>query len=245
MTAPVLFTLLSAAPVFGQTTAWGNNGYLGFSGLYQTSTTTFDEQSTFALNQEQATVSASHEIDATPVFELSGGGRVYKNLGFGFAFSYFQNKNNAQIQASLPHPFFFEQPRNVSGEATDLKREEFGVHLDAMVLLPLTERFQVTIFGGPSFFRVRQELVSGVRFSEAYPYDEAEFAGVDKTPSEWQWSKVGYNVGAEASVYFSRYLGIGVSVRHSDGDVEFDRPAGPLEVKAGGTQVGAGLRVRF
>jgi hypothetical protein len=244
--APILFSLLlSSTPVFGQTTAWGTNGYLGFNGLYQTSSVTFEQESTFELYEEQATVSATHEIEPGPVWEISGGGRVYKNLGFGFAGSYFDQRNAAQVEATLPHPFFFEQPRTVSGEATELRHEEIGIHLDAMYLLPLTERFQITVFGGPSFFRLRQGLVSGVQLSESYPYDEAQFTGVDETLTEWQWSNVGYNVGVEASVYFSRYLGIGASIRHSDADVEFDRPEGLLEVKVGGTQVGAGLRVRF
>jgi opacity protein-like surface antigen len=246
LAAPVVLAIVfSASPAQAQWDAWGTNGYLGFNGLYQTSTLTFDEQTTFDLNQERATVSASHEIEAAPAWELSGGGRVYKNLGFGFATSYFKHRNGAQIRAGLPHPFFFERPRAVSGEADGLRREEIAIHLDAMVLVPLTERFQITVFGGPSFFRLKQGLVAGVRFNEEYPYDEAQFVGVTETLTEGQWSKFAYNVGAEASVYFTQYLGVGVSVRHSDGDVEFDRAAGPFEVKVGGTQVGAGLRVRF
>jgi hypothetical protein len=245
----MLSLVLFASPALGQSQveadAWGSNGYLGFSGLYQTSSSAFDEEASFDLNQEQGTLSAAHEIDPGFVYELSGGGRIYKLLGFGFAGTYFRSDNTAQVTASLPHPFFFEQPRSVSGEATDLEREEIGIHLDAMVLIPLTRQFQISVFGGPSFFRLKQAFVSGVLFDESYPYDEAQFTGVDATVSEWEWSRVGYNVGAEASLYFSKYVGIGASIRHSESEVEYERPGGPLEVKVGGTQVGGGLRVRF
>jgi hypothetical protein len=236
---------LPAVAQTAQFDAWGDNGYLGFSGLYQTSSSTFEEDSSYDLNQELATVSAAHEIEPGFVWEFSAGGHVYKQLGFGFAVSYFKRDDGAHVAASLPHPFFFEQPRSVSGDATGLEREELGIHLDAMFLLPLTERFQISVFGGPSFFRLNQELVDSIQVAESYPYDEAEFSGVNEGSSGWEWSNVGYNVGAEASVFFTQYIGVGASIRYSDADVEFDRSSGPLQVKVGGLQVGGGLRIRY
>ena len=37
----------------------------------------------------------------------------------------------------------------------------------------------MTVFGGPTFFTLWQDLVTDVRFTHSYPYDDAEFAGGD------------------------------------------------------------------
>jgi hypothetical protein len=54
-------------------------------------------------------------------------------------------------------------------------------------------------------------------------------------------------VGADASVFFTRVVGIGGFVRYSRGTIEVDEPLSemPQDVTVGGLRVGGGLRLRF
>ena len=144
----------------------------------------------------------------------------------------------------MPHPFFFNQGRQVSG-AIDTTREELAVHVQVRALLPLkNRRMQAMVFGGPSFFDVKQDLVSDFEITETYPYDTATFSrGMTTTAKE---SKIGFNAGADVGYFFSRQVGVGATVQFAGATIDLDAPGGgTVEVKAGGLQVGGGLRLRF
>jgi hypothetical protein len=59
----------------------------------------------------------------------------------------------------------------------------------------------------------------------------------------------GYHVGADASVFFSRVVGVGGFMRFSRGTVTIEDGVAlsdaPVDVIAGGVQMGGGLRLRF
>jgi hypothetical protein len=114
-----------------------------------------------------------------------------------------------------------------------------------MWLLPFSERVQAVVFGGPSYFAVKQAMVSNVSYTESYPFDTAQFTSV--ASSEQKASKFGFNAGAEVSYYFSEHVGVGGLLRVSRGTVEMATTGGgpTVAVKAGGTHMGAGLRFRF
>ena len=77
---------------------------------------------------------------------------------------------------------------------------------------------QVSVFGGPSFFQVDQDLVTGVRWTEAYPYDSVTFTStMTETRSE---SGTGFNVGADVGYFMSRHFGVGGRVQYASGTVD-------------------------
>jgi hypothetical protein len=144
----------------------------------------------------------------------------------------------------VPHPFFFNRPRSVSGEAAGLRREELAVHVQARAVLPVTRRVQVMVFGGPSFYQVRQGLVHEVAYSESYPYDEATFDGA--TTGRAEQSPYGFNVGGDVAYFFSRQVGVGFGAQYAGTTVHLpSADGGTVEARAGGSQAGAGLRLRF
>jgi hypothetical protein len=101
----------------------------------------------------------------------------------------------------------------------------------------------VTIFGGPSFFQVEQTIVTNFDYSESYPFDTATFSrAITNTQSE---SKMGFNVGGDVAYFFSNDVGVGGTLQYSGATVEMTVPSGTADVKAGGLQVGGGLRLRF
>jgi hypothetical protein len=148
------------------------------------------------------------------------------------------------VAANLPHPFYFNQPRRVAGASSGLRHEQLGLHAHAMWLLPFSERVQAAIFGGPSYFRVKQAMASNVSYAEAYPFDSAEFTSLETTKQTAK--KLGYNVGAEVSYYFSQYVGVGVIVRMTRATVDMPTTDGStVAMEVGGTHAGAGIRFRF
>ena len=94
------------------------------NGGYQASTTSFDDRFTFDLNREVATVDTTYPIDAGPLFDAGVSVRLWKGLGIGGAVSRFTADGVVQVEASLPHPLFFQRNREVSGESGGLTREE-------------------------------------------------------------------------------------------------------------------------
>ena len=101
----------------------------------------------------------------------------------------------------------------------------------------------VTIFGGPSFLSVEQDIVNDFDFSESYPYDTATFTrAIATSQSE---SAVGVNVGGDVAYFFTPNVGVGGTAQYSGATVEMTTPSGTADVKAGGLQVGGGIRLRF
>ena len=54
-------------------------------------------------------------------------------------------------------------------------------------------------------------------------------------------SAIGFNVGADVWIYFTRWIGVGGAIRFTRVIVDLDA----VEVEAGGLLTSAGLRVRF
>jgi hypothetical protein len=100
------------------------------------------------------------------------------------------------------------------------------------------------MFGGPSFYKVEQALVSSIRYTESYPYDVAAFdSAVTDTAEE---SKIGANLGGDFGYFFTHQVGVGFGAQYTRASLEFpSADGGTVEVKAGGFQIVGGLRLRF
>ena len=105
-------------------------------------------------------------------------------------------------------------------------------------------RLQVMVFGGPSFFQIKQGIVTDVTYIDAYPYDEAQFAAATTTNASA--SKVGFNAGTDLAFFFTSTVGLGATVQFSGTTVALPAAGGASQdVKVGGVTVGGGLRLRF
>jgi hypothetical protein len=220
-----------------------DRGYISVSGIYQTGAKAFAESFTFDQYAEVAHVTTSYPKLEGPGFDAGGGIRLWRNLAAGAAVSYFTKTGTAAVDASIPHPFYFNQDRTISGSFSPSRRTELAVHVQAAFMIPAGRKVLVTVAGGPSIFNVRQSLVTGVQFSESYPFDTAEFTSADS--EEVSKSAVGFNVGIDVAYYFSRTIGVGGLVRYATARVPLGGKSGSLKVDAGGFQAGVGLRVRI
>jgi len=210
--------------------------------LFQVNANDFTDTATIRRNAENGSLETSYDVNGGLAFDVSGAYLVTKSLAIGVGLTLFSTSTTTTIDAQVPHPFFFNQPRSVTGEF-DGDRKETAVHVQVKWLVPVSNKMLVTIFGGPSFFKVEQDIVNDFEYSESYPFDTATFTrAVAAKQSE---SAIGVNVGGDVAYYFSPNVGVGGMAQYSGATVEMTLPSGTGDVKAGGFQVGGGIRLRF
>jgi hypothetical protein len=251
LTAAILtiVAVLPAATAFGQgrraaAPPPAPKAFVSIGGAYQVSSHDFDETSTLRVNAEDGQLRRAYKVPAGVALDVAGGATIVGRLGVAVGVSSYSKSADADVSASIPHPFFFNRPRAVSGTANGLTRTERAVHVQARYTLPLNGAWVVMVFGGPSFFAVSQQFVTSLAYSETYPFDSAEFRSA--TIEKASGNKAGFNAGTDVGYFFTRHLGAGATVRYAGTTIDL-HPAGgaTTSVKAGGLQAGGGLRIRF
>lgn len=236
-------TALWSASAAAQTTL-PFRAYVSIDGAHQGAPDDFRDSATFVENAEDGQLVTDYRLTGGPAFNVSGGAAVWRQLGVGVAFSRFSRSSSALLNAAVPHPFFFDRDRTVEGEVSGLKREEMAVHIRATGVLPVGNRAQVLVFGGPTFFRVKQGIVTDFTYTDAYPFDTASFQQGQTISAEE--STIGFNAGADVAFFFTQQLGVGGMVQFTGATLDLPSAGGGTqEVKTGGLQVGGGLRLRF
>ena len=236
--ALMIMSFAAAVPARAQT-GWTDRGYVNLSGWYQP-TSSFSDSVRPIDFVETSVVDTSYKTRSIPGFDAGGGVRVWRNLAIGLDVSRFSKNTEGSVSAQVPHPFFFNQARSVSGDASGLTRDETAVHLQALWMLPLRDRWQLALAGGPSWFSIGQDLVSDVTVTQTYPYDTATFASA--TSTHRSHSQIGFNAGADVSYRVRPHVGLGIGVTFSHASVPLDDT---VTVDAGGAHVGGGIRLRF
>jgi hypothetical protein len=210
----------------------------------QPSSTTFTSTTNPVIYQETATINTTYAVPSGPLFDSGLIVRLKGNFGVGVALASYAKNKDASVAGSIPHPFFFNTPRSISGTAGSLQRRELAAHIQAAYVIAAS-RFDVVLSGGPTFFDVSQDLVSSVSFNETYPYDTATFGSASTTRTTG--TKLGYNAGVDIGVMLARNIGVGVLFRFSRATLTLpltDSPSG-VAVDAGGPQVAGGVRFYF
>jgi opacity protein-like surface antigen len=204
-----------------------------------------ERNSTFDLYDEQASVDVTQEIKGGAFFEFGAQYKINRSYGIGLTYGYLTSKGDGAVSGSLPHPLFFDQPRTFTASATDLTRKENSWHFQAVYYIPFTEKVDFAVSGGPSLFNVKQQLIRNVNFSENPPnftsvtIDSVEV--VEPTDSGW-----GFNLGVDMTYALTPHLGVGAIVRYTHGNIEFNlSDTQTADVKAGGFQIGGGVRYKF
>lgn len=198
----------------------------------------------FESNVETATIDVRYPSASSTVLTGGLGVRVWKHLGLGVSVSNATRSGSADIDGRIPHPFFFGQPRTLTGSSSGIERTETAAHLHGLVALPVGRRVVLTLSGGPTLMRLEQSLVSEVRYEDTYPFDAVTFTSArTERPKA---SAAGFNAGADVRWMLTRTLGVGALVRYARADVDLGVTGGEmLRIRAGGVQASGGLRVIF
>ena len=243
-TRPFAFAALAAAVLLPATAGAQTGGYLSFNGGTQATSTTFDDNIGFTAFHEDADFNAGYGVGTGSVFDAGGGVRLASGLGFGVGVSRFEKLDPVAIDARVPHPFFFNRPRSLTGSEPDLTRLETAVHLEVRWFAPVADSVELAVFGGPTFFNLQQDLVTTIGYDHVYPYDEASFRSASTSPASA--SAVGFNAGVDIGFFFSKVVGVGAIIRYSGASVELPGEGESMvPIDAGGFNVGGGLRLRF
>jgi hypothetical protein len=227
-----------------QVTRWSDRARVSINVGAQLTSTTFTSTTSFPVYLETSTINTSYTAAKGKLFD---GGFLYRlsgNFGIGVDLSFYSERHDAGVTGSIPHPFFFTTPRSFNGTAAGLQRSEFAANVQAAYVIT-SRRYDIAISGGPTIFRVSQDLVSNIVYTETYPYDTVTFTSA--TTVSVDRTKVGFNVGADFGYKLSPNFGLGGVVRFSRASLSFPLTGSATDVNAdaGGLQAGGGVRFYF
>jgi hypothetical protein len=182
-----------------------------------------------------------------------GGGVMFTNvLGAGVTFTGTAHESTSQVDIRIPHPIYNNAFATDRDAGPGVSRTEGGVNLSLVARLPIqNDRLRVRVFGGPTYFRLKTDAISDIRYLQNYGLfslvNIVDIAAVDLV--EVEATAWGFHAGGDVSYFFTRNVGIGGFVRVSRGSADIDdtRVVGdaPVGVTLGGAQAGGGLRLRF
>lgn len=199
------------------------------------------------IYEETGSTTTTSNFTSGSLFDVAIGFRVYKNFSVGASYHQEENDADSVITGTAPHPIFFNQPRSFTATETALERKENAVHLQFGYTVPVGTRLDFTVFGGPSFFRLQQDVISNVTIAET----SAAFTqvAVSATRATRKKNATGYNVGVDVAYMAwendSVRLGAGAFVRYALAKADVLNLQTEQSTDIGGLQIGFGGRIRF
>jgi hypothetical protein len=222
---------------------WKGRGFAVLSAGAQVVAPGYTSTAVFKLHAEDATLNADAKIEVGPVFGARGGMRVWKNMAIGGGLEVVSTSQTLDVTGRLPHPFQFNQYREVTGTASGLDRMETLVAFELSWLVALARRVDMFVFGGPAYINVRQDMATRIQFTETYPYDTATFTGVES--ARMSGGGFGATAGVDVSYLMTKSLGLGGEVRYSYASTTLKPTGQAAKVGLGGLQVAFGARILF
>jgi hypothetical protein len=237
--AGILALCLCAAPQIAsaQTMQWTDKGYVTVNVGVQVGSDDLNTSSTFSLYEETATVTSTQRVKSGAFFEVGGAYRVWgRNLLAGVTFSHTSTDSNVAITGTIPDPVFFDRPRNVTATQSGAGHSENVIHLSAIWMIPVANKLDVGVFGGPSIFMVTQDTITTLTVTEPGPSVNAPLTDVKKTTA-------GVNLGVDVQYLLRRNWAVGGLARYTWGSADVGDGSDKLGV--GGFQIGVGARYRI
>jgi hypothetical protein len=249
----LLGLVIAEAPSFAQTF---QRGWIDVNfGAAVGAEDTFRMRGTGTLFREEATFDSDYNLPRGASFDFGGGVMLTPMIGIGVSVTGTAHEDVADLSIRIPHPTQFNAHATATAPTDEkLMRTEGGIHLQAMFVPLETGRLRVRVFGGPSYFRVTQDVVTDIRFDQVFlifsPVNAVTITEFDAREIESNgW---GFHAGGDLSVFFNRIIGVGGFARFSRGNVDLENPIAIsssdddfIEVKTGGFQMGGGLRLKF
>ena len=230
---------------------------LGTSVGIQFAKDAFSQHIPLRLHGEQGEFVTSYNVAAGMAHDFSAAVRVWGPWALGVEQSSFRTKRSTGVEAHVPHPVFLGFPRRLTASVDGVVRRERALHFQGQYWRELWDVLFVRVFGGPTLFRLRHDLVSGIDAADGPTVDDVRLAGHRKITQ--RRADFGYNFGLDVSYFGLQRLGflgrhaildrmaLGFVVRYSQGTSAIQVSGGTVqpEYELGGTHLGGGLRVAF
>ena len=238
-------TLSAVSTAHAQAPDPPRHGFVSIGGGFQLGGKIFTASTSQQKFDETAQLALVHEASEGGFLDVSGGVTVWNALAIGVGFTQFKDTNGVTGIGDIPNPLFFDRPRSVSFEDSGFEHREIGINISAVYPIPVTDRLTVTLSGGPTLFRLRQDLVADVELAGATPprFDRPTVVGT--TPLSASGTGWGGHLGVEGTYLLTEQLGVGAFARVTGGSVDLTTETISAIVDVGGPQLGAALTLFF
>jgi hypothetical protein len=173
------------------------------------------------------------------------------NAGLGYKFSHsigvelgvdIASRNlNANYDASIPHPLYFDSPREIQNTAS-YKITENAAFLNLVMTVPFS-RFGLDIFAGPAYFFASAELIGAIQYSQSYPYSSVTISAKSQ---KFNKNVFGFNAGANLIFNFSQSMGIFLNGQYFTASADLKPAEVPgFKLSMGGLKAGGGIKISF
>jgi len=168
-------------------------------------------------------------------------------MGLGASYSVASVGHEATLRAEIRSALIPGAPLRFDAvEAVD--RSEKGAHVHFTGSVSVGERITVSVYGGPSYFAVSQDVVGDIDIP-VLGVGAITRSDVRKVYATW-W---GFNAGADVAFFFSERFGIGFGVRVTGATVRVENlllrtvaaERALVASRAGGVQMLGGVRLRL
>ncbi len=212
---------------------------------------TFTVSVTDTIFAETRTFETAYTNPTGASFDFGGGVMFTPEIGVGVSVVGTAHQSPADLFVRVPHPFAPNAHASDTAETDrELQRAEGSINIQLVGAAMIGDKTRVRVFGGPTFFRVQQDLVSDIRYRQVFAIlgraNQVEITEYD-VEEKVEATGWGFHVGADVSFFFNRVIGLGAFARFSRGSVDIEEPAtgDELTLDAGGIQAGGGLRLKF
>lgn len=196
---------------------------------------------TFKLYDEDGSSSLNYKFKNKSGFDMGLGYRVAGGFAVEAGLALFSPELEAGYSAKVPHPYEYKKVRTASGKMGDMSSSAKAVTLNGVYAVVNSDKFELNLIAGVSFFSAEMSMVEGLSFDEEYPYDTVK---VSASKKKYKENFVGFNGGMRVHYKFSRSIDLYVKGIYSSGKKEFRTAKGATtEFDFGGFRAGAGVRI--
>ena len=208
--------------------------FLDLNVAFQGASQTLETTSTFSLFGETGAAATRSQPGASLQADARLGYRVSPRFAVALGVAGGRRETTGQAVASVPSAIRFASPTLVTLDTPGIKRREVGYHIQAVWFVPVSGNMTVAFFGGPSVVRVQQGVPTVAV--------DATAQATSVTIGNEKGTAKGLHAGADLSRTFSDRIGAGLFVRYVAAKLDLPSAA---DVRVGGVQAGAGIRLRF
>jgi hypothetical protein len=197
--------------------AWRSRAFVNFNIGVQTASPNFGYDYSTEFFDEAARAGLDIPGDTGMTFDIGGGVRLVQNFGVGVTYSRYNKERNGTLSTTVPNPWIYNDA-STAERLLPLQRKEDAVHFQAIYKIPVSTKFQLGVFGGPTYFRCVDDEVSQFSLLAETGLTEdvwnVYFENITNTINkESVW---GYHAGADVNYLFAKHFGVGGTVRYSE-----------------------------
>ena len=218
---------------------------LGEAKTFENYALKFGEVATF-----KASYRAPSESAVFPAY-AGGGYMLSRYVGIGLSYSRMSRSSVVDLFAAVPDPVFFNAlATSTRSSARELSRRESAIHMSLAIAPVRSNRMELRVMGGPSFFTLKGDMVKEVEYQQTFnsltPQNTISIRGLSS--AEASGSAVGFHVGTDFTFFLNRFVGVTGGIRYGSATVTVDtEPLSNIsqEFLVGSTTTFLGLRFRI